>query len=84
MLGLPARGLPRERAPLAHELGPNGPREHFMRATLGQGPDGPALRVAGRQDSSLLSVLAGAGVLAVRPPDDPPRAAGDILEFIRI
>ena len=35
-----------------------------------------------RQDSSLLSVLAEANALMLRPPHDPARPAGDAVEFI--
>jgi molybdopterin molybdotransferase len=78
--GLPAGPLPRARAPLAHSLPPNGPREHYMRATWTEG----RLAVAGSQDSSLLSVLAGAAALAVRPPDDPARSAGDMVDYLNL
>lgn len=78
MLGLPAQPAKRSSAPLAHDIAKNGPREHFMRATLSA--DG--LHVFERQDSSLLSVLSSANALAIRPPDDGPRAAGDILEYL--
>jgi len=37
---------------------------------------------AGAQDSSLLSVLAGADALIVRPPRDPARTVGDLVEII--
>ena len=65
-------------APLAHDLGPNGPRAHYMRAELKDGQ----LHVASRQDSALLSVLADANVLALRPPHDGPRRAGDVLDTV--
>ena len=37
---------------------------------------------AGRQDSSLLSVLATSNALIVRPPDDPARLPGDVVDVI--
>ncbi|MEX3315188.1 gephyrin-like molybdotransferase Glp [Sulfitobacter sp. PS-8MA] len=61
-------------APLGRDLGPNGPRAHYMRATLREGKVFPD----DRQDSSLLSVLSTADALMVRPPHDPPRKAGEI------
>ncbi|MEL7098962.1 MAG: gephyrin-like molybdotransferase Glp [Pseudomonadota bacterium] len=76
--GLPACPAPRRTAPLIAALSANGPREHYMRATLG--PEG--VRDAGAQDSSLLHVLAHANALIVRPPGDPARAAGDTVEII--
>ncbi|RVT84325.1 molybdopterin molybdenumtransferase MoeA [Rhodobacteraceae bacterium CCMM004] len=78
MLGLGAAPAPRRRAPLAHDVGTNGPREHYMRARLTE--DG--LAVFDRQDSALLSVLADADALAVRPPHDPARAVGEIVEYV--
>lgn len=85
MLGLPAGPRPRRVARLAEGIGANGPREHYMRATAEPAPDGTLLcHVAGRQDSSLLSVLAGADVLAVRAPGAPAAAAGDPVEIIEL
>ncbi|MCO4846481.1 MAG: molybdopterin molybdotransferase MoeA [Yoonia sp.] len=80
MLGLGANSAPRRVAKLLTTLGPNGPREHYMRAHINE--DG--LRVYDRQDSALLSVLSQANCLAVRPPNDGPRLPGDLLEIIHI
>ncbi|ANT59117.1 molybdopterin molybdenumtransferase MoeA [Salipiger sp. CCB-MM3] len=80
MLGLGAAAAPRETLRLAAPIGGNGPREHYMRARLS--PDG--VTVFDRQDSALLSVLGSADALAVRPPHDPARAAGDEIEVIRL
>ncbi|MEM9268154.1 MAG: molybdopterin molybdenumtransferase MoeA, partial [Pseudomonadota bacterium] len=80
--GLPTGPLAREMAQLTTDLGPNGPREHYMRARLTR--DGPHLscKVFKRQDSSLTSVFAQANGLAVRPIRDPARKAGDEIEVI--
>ena len=78
MLGLPARPAERMSAPLAHDVPPNGPREHYMRAVV----DGSGLRVFNRQDSSLLGVFAEANALAIRPASDPARAAGETLSYL--
>jgi molybdopterin molybdotransferase len=78
MLGLPAGPLPRRPAFLAAPLAANGPREHYMRARL----DGDRIAAAPRQDSALLSVLAAANALLVRPPNDPARAPGEAVECI--
>lgn len=80
MLGLGAAPAPRLTAPLAAPVAANGPREHYMRATLR--PDG--LRIFERQDSSLLSVLGAANALVVRPVDDPARATGDLVDYLPI
>jgi len=78
MQGLPAEPLPVQTGVLAAPIGPNGPRQHYMRATLNEG----ALTVADRQDSALLSVLAEANALVVRPPHDPEKSAGSTVSFI--
>ncbi|MEM7614567.1 MAG: molybdopterin molybdotransferase MoeA, partial [Pseudomonadota bacterium] len=78
MLGLPP--LPTLRtAKLAATVPSNGPRAHYMRATRGH--DG-AVTVFDRQDSSLLSVLQAADVLALRAPHAPQAAAGDAITVI--
>ena len=81
LLGLPAGALPRTIATLGADVGPNGPREHYMRAVA---TDGGAVRVLERQDSSLLSVLSAADALVVRPPHDPARKAGESVEALRL
>ena len=78
LLGFPSGALPRERAPLAAPVGPNGLREHYMRAT--RHPEG--IRVAERQDSGLIGVLAAADVLVVRPPKDGPKDTGDLVDIL--
>ena len=80
MQGLPAARLSTRTARLAAPVGKNGPREHFMRAVT----DGETITVAERQDSSLLTVLAGANALVVRPPHAPEAKAGDPVTFIEL
>ena len=70
----------RRPATLAHDIRSNGPREHYMRATL----SGGTVSVADRQDSGLMSVLANANALVVRPPHDPARKAGEVVEVIEL
>jgi molybdopterin molybdotransferase len=38
--------------------------------------------VADCQDSGLLSVLADANALVVRPPNDPAKTAGDVVDVL--
>jgi molybdopterin molybdotransferase len=78
MLGLGAAPAPRRRAALARGVARNGPREHYMRARLT--PHG--LDPFDSQDSALLSLLAEADALLVRPPDDGPREAGEPVDYI--
>ncbi|RJE82862.1 molybdopterin molybdotransferase MoeA [Paracoccus onubensis] len=81
MQGLPAQ-RPIRRARLTHPLPPEGDREHYLRAQLLPGDDLPAITAFDRQDSSLLSVLSKADALLIRPPHDPARKAGEIVEYM--
>ncbi len=81
MQGLPPAPAPRSRARLAHDLPENGAREHYMRARLEK--DG-LISTFPRQDSALLSVLAQADALLIRPPGDSPRPAGSEVEYLPI
>ena len=78
MLGLGQAEAPRRRATLSAPLPANGPRAHYMRAQA----EGGAVTVFARQDSALLSVLAEANALVVRPPHDGARETGDTVEVI--
>jgi molybdopterin molybdotransferase len=49
-----------------------------MRARLEDGMIAPD----DRQDSSLLSVLAGADALMIRPAEDGPRKAGEPIDYL--
>ncbi|WP_371038360.1 gephyrin-like molybdotransferase Glp [Rhodosalinus sp. FB01] len=78
MLGLGEAPAPRRQAPLARAVAANGPREHYMRARRTD----TGLCPFDSQDSALLSVLAEADALLVRPASDGRRAAGEIVDFI--
>jgi molybdopterin molybdotransferase len=80
MQGLEAAPAPRLTARLAIPLPPNGPREHYMRARL----TSEGIRPEDRQDSSLLSILAHADALLVRPPHDPAREAGEVVDYLPV
>jgi molybdopterin molybdotransferase len=80
MLGLGEVVMPLAQAPLAVDLPGNGPRAHYMRAHLRDG----TLHPDTRQDSSLLSVLAVANALMVRPVNDPPRHKGEMADYLLI
>ncbi|MDR7126929.1 gephyrin-like molybdotransferase Glp [Pseudotabrizicola sp. 4114] len=83
-LGLPAEAVspPPRSALLAQDVGPTGPRAHYMRATLTQGEALPLITPADRQDSSLLSVLSAADALLIRPAGDGPRRAGERVSYL--
>ena len=70
-------------ARLAVDVKENDTREDYVRAVLRHGPDG-SLTVEPHtiQDSSMLSVLAWSNALLVRPPHDPARKAGDVVQVI--
>jgi molybdopterin molybdotransferase len=81
LAGLP--GDPPALAParLGAALKPNDQREDFVRATIG--PDGVVTPFA-KQDSGMLKTLARAEALIRRAPFDPARAAGEIVEVVRL
>ena len=78
MLGLPAVPRLRKNGQIGHSLPQNGTREHYMRAKLING----SIFIEDSQDSSLLTVLANADALAVRPKDDGPLKEGSNIEYI--
>ncbi|WP_432449687.1 molybdopterin molybdotransferase MoeA [Aliiroseovarius marinus] len=80
MLGLGAAPAPRLTARLTAPVRANGPREHYMRARVESGE----ITIFDQQDSALLSVLSQANALAVRPPSDPERPAGEVLDYLPI
>jgi molybdopterin molybdotransferase len=70
-------------APLAVPLPANGPRAHYMRAVWTRGPDGaPAVQPLPNQDSSLLTPLAEATLLIVRPIAAPACSVGARVEIL--
>lgn len=80
MQGLGAQQQPLFKATLTADLGQNGPRQHYMRAVIEQGK----VTVFDNQDSSLLTVLAHANALLVRPPNDPKRRKGDKVSYLQL
>lgn len=83
MLGLRAQDFARRQARLAAAVPANGPRQHYMRARLGQAADGVMEATPVRsQDSSLLSPLREADALLVQPPHAPAWPAGSTVEAL--
>ena len=80
MLGLGQAPAQRFKATLSADLPANGPREHYMRASVAEGQ----IEAETRQDSALLSVLARANALLIRPPHDGARAAGETVDYITL
>lgn len=71
-------------ARLTTDLEANGPRRHFMRATLSPGADhnGPDVTPAASQDSARLSLLAAANVLIDRAPNAAALEAGAMVKVL--
>lgn len=81
------QGLPPEEptrtAKLGTPLKPNDAREDYMRATLGVGENGEMIATPfPRQDSAMVSRLAKADCLILRPPHAPAAEAGDRVTVI--
>jgi molybdopterin molybdotransferase len=85
LLGEAARPEPAEHARLTAPVEAGGPRQHYMRASLSRHGDGTLLVTPlVSQDSSLVSILAAADCLIVRPPGVPAAASGDCVEIMRL
>lgn len=84
MLGMPDDCLPPANRPaiLACDVDANGPRTHYMRARLSPGEGLPLIAPFDRQDSSLLSILASADALLIRPLGDAARGAGERVTYL--
>lgn len=81
MQGMPPAN-PTIRARLGRDLGPEGPRQHYLRARLRPGPDLPVAEPFEDQDSARLALLSQADVLMIRPAHDQPRRAGELVECL--
>jgi molybdopterin molybdotransferase len=81
MSGLPISLRVRE-VELANTLPANDMRQDYLRASYVEGSRGRRVTTATRQDSSMLATFALADALVVRPPFDPGRQPGDMLEAI--
>jgi molybdopterin molybdotransferase len=83
MLGLEDSSTAQKTAVLGAELKMNGPRQHYMRATIETGPDGlDVVSPVRSQDSSLLSPLSQADCLIARAPGAPAAAAGEVIPIL--
>ncbi|MFN3354021.1 MAG: molybdopterin molybdenumtransferase MoeA, partial [Brevundimonas sp.] len=75
--------LPVVAARLAAPLPANGPREHWMRATLSIDPEGRAIAATfPDQDSSLVGVFSQADALVRRRVNAAAASAGDIVDVL--
>jgi len=77
LLGLPA-ALPLQAAVLGCAVKANDGRQDYQRATLDHRPDGSVIVTPfQRQDSAVMSGLASADCLLIRPPHAPEGRPGD-------
>ena len=72
------------KVPVGAALGENDHRQDYIRANLQDSADGQIILPAPIQDSSMLSVLATANALIVRPPHDLAKRAGDMVDVLQI
>ncbi len=84
LLGLPAEDRAPETAKLSVDLEANGPRAHYMRATLDSASAPPVATPLPDQDSALLSPLARAQCLIVRPANAPEASRGASVQILRL
>jgi molybdopterin molybdotransferase len=83
MLGITA-GTDEEPAILSVNLPENGPRTHYLRASLSENSTGlPSVVPLAQQDSSLLGVLARADCLLIHPAKAERSEVGSICSIIR-
>lgn len=82
LLGLPTEES-RRSAVLGRAVKQNDQREDYIRASLNIGPAGELVaNPFESQDSSLLTVLARADCLVIRPPFAPAASPGDTVDFL--
>jgi molybdopterin molybdotransferase len=84
LAGLPAAAPVFETARLRGSLGPNDGREDYLRARLHWREDGWVVEPFARQDSAMLTALAGADALLRRPPRQAALVDGDAVEVLRL
>ena len=72
------------RAHLGATVDANGPRAHYMRATVTDTPEGPVITPFDRQDSALLSILSQANALLIRPIADAARGVGAAATYLAL
>jgi len=81
--GLATAGAANPKVRLAKDLPANDRRQDYLRARLTHGTDGVAEATPfDKQDSSMMSLLARADCLVVRPPHAPPAKKGDWVEIV--
>ena len=69
-------------ARLGQPVPANGPRAHYMRASLTDADDLPQITPFTAQDSALLRILSQANTLLIRPIGDAARNSGEIVTYL--
>jgi molybdopterin molybdotransferase len=83
--GLPGQAPQTEPARAGAALAANDRRQDYLRAALSRDSNGVLVATPfSRQDSSMMSAMAGAEGLIVRPPEGPAVAAGALVPVIRL
>ena len=75
---------PTDAGVLGTDLGPNGDRQDYMRASVSAGDNGPLVTPHPTQDSSMLGVLSRSDALLVRTPFEPAQKAGNPCRMIAL
>ena len=84
LLGRPDPLPKPEAAILGRDLPPNDAREDYLRATLARAADGAWIATPfEKQDSSMISIVARADALAIRPPRAPAAQKGEPIRILR-
>jgi molybdopterin molybdotransferase len=83
LLGRPPADLS-EPAVLASDVPPNDGRQDYVRSTMTVADGLPRVTPLPVQDSSMLSVLAAASCLLIRPPNGPSARMGEACRIIRL
>lgn len=84
LLGRPDPLPKPEAAILGRDLPPNDAREDYLRTTLARAADGAWIATPfEKQDSSMISVVARADALAIRPPRAPAAQKGEPIRILR-
>ena len=85
MLGRQQAATLESQAVLDTDIDENDRRQDYVRAELAQDKDGKLIaKPFGKQDSSMLALLARSGALIVRPPHAPALKAGASVPIIRL
>jgi len=85
LLGLDVPAHPLEQMVLGADLPENDRRQDYLRATIAENGDGRRSATPyGRQDSSMLALLAAADGLIVRAPHAPAAARGDLVDVLAL